>query len=335
MARKYHPDAGGSEEKFKEINEAYEVLSDEQKRAQYDQYGQYFGGGVPPGGATGGAGGPRGGWTTANVDLGDLFGDLFGAASQQRSAPARRGHDLTYEAKVGFDEALNGTSVKLDVQRMEDCQTCGGSGARPGTSRVTCPTCSGSGHVSQGGGMFAFQRTCPRCAGARTIIENPCSACRGKGAVKRVKPLAVNIPPGAVDGGKLRFKGKGDPGENGGPPGDLYVVTRVGLHPFYARDGADVVMDLPITIAEAVLGASVTIPTPDRKKAKLKIAAGTPDGKILRLKGKGAPQLKGSGRGDLKVKVRIAIPAKLSSEERKLFEGLAELSADDVRAHIR
>jgi len=338
LARKHHPDAGGSEEKFKEINEAYEVLSDTQKRAQYDQYGQYFGGGAPPGGAAGwppgGGGGFGGGWTTANVDIGDLFGDLFGAAGQQRGASARRGHDLTYEAKVEFGEAFNGTSIRLDVQRMEDCQTCGGSGAKPGTSRVTCPTCSGSGHVSQGGGMFAFQRTCPRCAGARTIIEKPCSACRGKGAVKRVKPLTVNIPPGAVDGGKLRFKGKGDLGENGGPSGDLYVVTRVGAHPFYARDGADVIMDLPITVAEAALGTTVTIPTPDGKKAKLKIAAGTPDGTVLRLKGKGAPHLKGSGRGDLKVKVRIAIPTKLTSEQRKLFEELAELPAEDVRAHI-
>ncbi len=337
LARKHHPDAGGSEERFKEINAAYEVLSDTEKRAQYDQYGQYFGGATPPGGAAGwppgAGGGSAGGWSTGGVDLGDLFGDLFGGGRQQASS-ARRGRDVTYETKVGFEQAFAGASVRLDVQLTEECEVCKGSGAKPGTSPVTCPTCSGTGHVSQGGGMFAFQRPCPRCGGARTIIKDPCTTCKGNGRVSRVRPLTVNVPPGAVDGGKLRFKGKGQPGEHGGPPGDLYVVTRVSPHAYYVRDGADVHMEVPITIAEATLGAAVTIPTPDGKRAKLKIGAGTQNGKVFRMKGKGAPRLKGSGRGDLNVKVKVSIPTKLTAEERKLMESLDELADGSIRAHM-
>jgi molecular chaperone DnaJ len=344
LARKHHPDAGGSEDKFKEINEAYEILSDSDKRKQYDQYGQYFGGNAPPGGpgapgAAGWPGGASGGAWSGGVDLGDIFGDMFGGggfagqASRGHSS-ARRGRDLTYEVKIGFADALTGTSLKVDVQRPEDCKVCRGTGAKPGTSPSTCPTCSGSGHVSQGGGMFAFSRPCPRCGGTGTIITDPCTACRGKGRVTRVKPLTVNVPPGATDGGRLRFKGKGEPGESGGPPGDLYVTTRVGQHPYYTRDGADVLMDLPVTIAEAALGAEVTIPTPDGKKARLKIAPGTLDGKVFRLKGKGAARLKGAGKGDLKVKARIAVPQKLSAEEKELLEQFAQVHGDDVRAHL-
>lgn len=338
LARKHHPDAGGSEEKFKEINEAYEVLSDPEKRAMYDQYGQYFGGNIPRGGGASGAGWPGAGvggfWSTEGVDLGDIFGDIFGGGGYRRASSARRGRDITFETEIGFSEALTGVSIRLDVQRTEECDVCRGSGAKPGTSPTKCPTCGGSGHVSQGGGMFAFLRPCPRCAGYGSIISDPCTACRGKGRVARIKPVTVNIPPGATDGGKLRFRGKGEPGENGGPPGDLYVVTRIGPHPYYRREGADVLMDLPITIAEAALGTEVTIPTPDGKKAKLKIAPGTQDGKVFRLKGKGASRLKGSGRGDLKVRARVEVPTKLTAEERRLLESFAKVHKSDVRAHI-
>ncbi len=345
LARKHHPDAGGSEESFKEINEAYEVLSDTEKRKQYDQYGQYFGGNVPPGAGAPGAGWPGAagggaGWQGVEVDLGDMFGDIFGGGfgggggARQRSS-ARRGRDLTYETTITFDEAFSGTSTKVEVQRAENCKVCGGSGAKPGTSPKTCPTCSGSGHVSQGGGMFAFSRPCPRCGGAGTIIEEPCSTCRGKGRVLRVKPVTVNVPPGATDGGKLRFKNKGEPGENGGPAGDLYVVTRVKPHPFYTRDGANVLMDLPISFTEAALGTEVTIPTPDGKRAKLKVAPGTQDGKVFRLAGKGAPKLKGKGHGDLRVRAHVVVPAKLSAEERALLEEFAEKRDEDLRAHMK
>ncbi|PKQ10359.1 MAG: molecular chaperone DnaJ [Actinobacteria bacterium HGW-Actinobacteria-9] len=349
LARKHHPDTGGSEEKFKELNEAYEILSDAEKRKQYDQYGQYFGGNVPPGaggaGAGGWPGGVPGGWgggTTVDMgDLGDIFGSVFGgggfpgAGGGGRAAGARRGRDLTYDLTISFDDALNGSSARVEVQRAETCAVCKGSGAKEGTGRTTCPTCKGSGHINQGGGMFAFSRPCPRCQGAGTVIENPCPACKGAGRVVRAKPITVNIPPGASDGGKLRFKGKGEPGDAGAPPGDLYVITRVRKHPYFTRDGADVLLDLPVTIAEAALGTTVTIPTPDGKKAKLKIAPGTQDGKVHRLAGKGAPKLSGKGHGDLKVRMRVVVPEKLNGKQKDLLQEFASAYDEDVRAHLK
>jgi len=346
LARKHHPDTGGSEDKFKELNEAYEVLSDTEKRAQYDQYGQYFGGGQPPGsgfpgGGAGPAAGPGGFNYEVNVgDLGDLFGDLFSgggfASSGGRGtrSSARRGRDLTYDLSISFDEALNGTSTKVDVQRAETCQVCSGSGSKPGTGRTSCQTCGGSGNVSQGGGMFAFSRPCPRCGGQGTVVESPCSACKGKGRVARVKPVTVNIPAGVTDGGKLRFKGKGEPGEAGAPAGDLYVVTRVQKHPFFKREGSDVILELPVSITEAALGTEVTIPTPSGQKVKLKVAAGTQDGNVLRVGGKGMPKLKGKGNGDLKVRLKVVVPSKLSAHDKELLTQFADSHAEDLRSHI-
>ncbi len=357
LARKHHPDAGGSEEKFKEINGAYEVLSDAEKRKQYDQYGQYFGGQVPPGwqpgagapgAGAGGFGGPGGGFSYQNVnvgdlgDLGDLFGSVFGgggggfgggrrAARQQR---AHRGADVQTELTLTFEQAFSGTSAKVDLQRAEACNACGGTGAKPGTSKTTCPACSGAGHVSQGQGVFGFSRECPRCEGTGQVVEDPCTACRGKGETVRMKPVTINVPAGATDGGKLRFKGKGEPGAQGGPPGDLYVVTHVRPHRFFKRDGADVVVELPVSVAEAALGAGLTVPTPDGTKVKLKVPPGTQDGKVLRVRGKGAPKLSGKGHGDLKVRVKIAVPKELSDEQRRLFEELQGLQAEDLRAHL-
>jgi molecular chaperone DnaJ len=349
LARKHHPDAGGSEEKFKELNEAYEVLSDTEKRAQYDQYGQYFGGNVPPGaGAPGGAGWPPGGGGgfqyEVNLgdlgDLGDVFGSMFGGgarasgATRTRGKQAHRGRDLSYEITLDFDEALAGVSTKVDVQRAESCTTCKGSGAKPGTSPTTCPTCGGSGHVSQGQGLFGISRECPRCGGSGTIVEHPCTTCKGKGRVVRVKPVTVNVPPGVTDGGKLRFKGKGEPGHGGAPAGDLYVVTHIRPHPYFTRDGADVVMELPISITEAALGTEVTIPVPGGGKVKLKVAPGTQDGTVRRITGKGAPRLKGKGAGDLKVRTKVVVPEKLTAEQRELLKRFASAREDDLRAHI-
>ncbi len=347
LARKHHPDAGGSEEKFKEINEAYEVLSDPEKRTQYDQYGAYFGGAGAPGGPGGAPGGwppgAGGGFSYEHVDLGDIFGEVFSGggfggtrAGASAGRGARRGRDLTYEITLGFDEALAGVSTKVDVERAETCSVCKGSGAKPGTSATTCPTCSGTGHVSQGqGGMFAFSRPCPRCGGSGSVIENPCAACKGVGRATRIKPVTVNVPPGVTDGGKLRFKGKGEPGEGGAPAGDLYVVTHIKPHPYFTRDGADVVMELPITITEAALGTEVTIPVPEGGKVKLKIAPGTQDGAVHRLKGKGAPKLKGAGRGDLKVRMKVVVPSDLTAEQKELLNRFASSHTGDVRAHIR
>ncbi len=347
LARKHHPDTGGSEEKFKEINGAYEVLSDSEKRAQYDQYGQYFGGNAPPGAGAGapGAGWPGGagggGYTYTNVgdlgDLGDLFGSVFGGGSgggTRRRSSAKRGRDLSYDLTLSFGEAMDGVSTKVDVQRAENCSVCKGTGAKPGTSRTTCPACGGSGHVSQGGGMFAFSRPCPRCGGEGTVVESPCTTCKGKGRVVKIKPVTVNVPPGVTDGGKLRFTGKGEPGESGGPRGDLYVVTHIKKHPYFARDGANVLMDLPVTVGEAALGTEITIPTPDGKKAKLKIKPGTQDGSVHKLSGKGAPRLKGKGRGDMKVKVKVVVPTKLSSEEKELLRRFDSTHDEKLRAHI-
>lgn len=343
QARKHHPDAGGSEERFKEINEAYEVLSDDDKRKQYDQYGRYFGGGQTPPGGTGFAdggfpGGGAGGYQYQNVDmgdLGDLFGNIFGGGGAGGSrTSAHRGTDLQYDLTVTFEEALSGTSTKVDVKRSETCSTCSGTGAKPGTSRTTCPTCNGSGHVSQGQGVFGFSRPCQRCGGAGTIIEQPCTTCKGKGKVIRVKPLTVNIPPGVTDDGKLRFAGKGEPGRGGGPAGDLYVVTHIQPHPYYSRDGADVTMDLPVTITEAALGAEIMVPAPDGSRVKLRIAPGTSDGKVLRVPGKGAPKLKGKSTGDLKVKVKVVIPDKLTAEQKEILRRFESSRGDDVRAHI-
>jgi len=342
LARKHHPDAGGSEEKFKEINEAYEVLSDAEKRAQYDQYGQYFGANRPPPGAGAPGGYPGGGGYTVNIedlgDLGDLFGSVFsgvtGGGFGRTKPSAHRGHDLVYDVPLDFEEALKGTSMKVDVRRTEVCGACSGTGAKPGTSRASCPSCGGRGTVSQGQGLFGFSRPCPRCSGEGTIVEDPCGACRGAGSTTRVKPVTVNVPAGATDGGKLRFKGKGEPGTGGGPSGDLYVVTHIKKHPYYARDGADVVMELPVTMVEAALGTEITIPTPDGAKVKLKVPEGTPDGKVFRIAGKGAPKLKGKGNGDLKVKVALVVPKMLTGEQRELLKRFESSRSEDVREHI-
>ena len=282
LARKHHPDAGGDEEKFKQINEAYEVLSDTEKRTQYDQYGQYFGGGVPPGHGAGGGrpGGGYGGYSTVDAggfgDLGDLFGSVFGGGGGGgggygggfggRPQP-HRGPDQEAKIELTFAEAFSGTSKAL--------------------------------HSGSGG------------------------------------TVTVTVPPGATDGGKLRFKGKGGAGANGGPAGDLYVSTRIKRHPYFSRDGADVVVDLPVSFSEAVLGTEVRVPTPDGGKVKLKIPAGTQSGKVLRVRGKGAPQLKGSGTGDLNVRINVAVPVSLTDEQREALVHYAELSDDDVRAHIK
>jgi len=255
----------------------------------------------------------------------------MGGPAQTRTA-AQRGRDLTYEVSLTFDEALKGVSTKVDVQRTESCPTCHGSGAAPGTSSTTCPVCQGSGHVAQGQGVFSFSRPCPRCGGSGKIIETPCSTCRGKGQVVRAKPVTVQIPPGVTDGGKIRFKGKGESGIGGGPAGDLYVITRIKPHPYFTREGADVALELPVTVTEAALGAQLEIPTPSGR-VKLKVAPGTQDGKVYKLPGKGAARLKGNGFGDMKVRVKIVVPEELNAEQKELLKRFASSrgAADDVR----
>jgi molecular chaperone DnaJ len=342
LSRKHHPDTGGTEEKFKELNEAYQVLSDTEKRAQYDQFGQYFGGNPPPGGPSGpGPGGrPGAGGFQYNVnlgdvgDLGDLFGSVFSGFGGGGGGGPRpqRGRDLSYEVTLSFDEALSGVSTKVDMQRTESCKTCGGTGAAPGTGPTTCQACGGTGRSAQGQGMFAVSRACQRCGGTGKVVEKPCTTCRGKGQVVRAKPLTVQIPAGVTDGGKIRFAGKGEQGSSGGPPGDLYVITHIKPHPFYTREGADIMLDLPITFAEAALGADVEVPTPDGR-VKLKIKEGTQNGKVFKLPGKGAPKLKGGSRGDMKVRVQVVTPTGLNAEQKELLKRFSS-KKEDVRSRL-
>jgi len=258
-----------------------------------------------------------------------------GRGGGRRAQPQpHRGADLQLDLDLTFEQAFSGTSTKIEVDREETCATCKGSGAKPGTAPVSCPACGGTGAVSEGQGMFGFSRPCPRCGGSGTIVEQPCGACRGVGSVTRRVPVTVNVPAGATDGGKLRFKGKGASGANGGPAGDLYVITRIKPHAYYSRDGADVVLDLPVTIAEAALGVQVTVPAPDGSKVKLKVPPGTQDGAIFRIRGKGAPRLKGGGNGDLKVRAHVAVPKHLTDEQRETLERFAAEQTEDVRAHI-
>lgn len=339
LARKYHPDANTTdketEEKFKEIGEAYDVLKDAKKRKEYDEMGRYFGGGQGPG--AGGwqthAGGGQGFNFNGFSDLFDLFGgaaagaDFGGAQPQARS----KGADLTYNVGLSFDEALKGKTVQLVINKEENCASCGGSGAAPGSSRVTCPTCAGRGVIADNQGIFSISRACPACGGQGSVPEKPCAVCRGNGRVVTPKTETVKLPPGVADGSRIKFKGKGQAGEFGGPAGDLYIVTKVAKHPFFTRNGSDILLDVPVTFTEAALGASIEIPTVDGS-VSLKIPAGTQEGQTFRLRDKGAPKLKGSGRGDMLVKVHIVVPKELTADEKELLVRFADSrKADDPR----
>lgn len=339
LARLHHPDANpnnkASEEKFKEISEAYEVLSDEKKRKAYDAGPQFFTTGP---GAGAGPFGP-GGFT---FDLGDLGGagagdfssifDLFGGGATRTRRPAapQRGKDLEYQVQVSFDEALKGITTKINVAKEGVCPTCGGSGAKPGTSPEVCPVCGGRGVTAQNQGLFSLSRTCPECHGTGRIVKQPCPTCRGSGHTAQVRKVTVKVPPGATDGTKLRFPGKGEPGGRGGPAGDLYVVVRVAPHPYFQRRGSDILLDVPITFAEATLGAKIQVPTTDGLVA-LKVPPGTQAGKVFRLRGKGAPKLKGAGMGDMKVKVHVQVPQRLSAQGKDALERFEQVAGENPR----
>ncbi|RJQ55577.1 MAG: molecular chaperone DnaJ [Actinobacteria bacterium] len=347
LARKHHPDANpddkSAEEKFKEISEAYEVLSDPKKRQAYDAGPQFFTQG-PGGAGPFGAGG-------FSFDIGDLFGgaqgarggtadfssifDIFGGGARTgaRSTAAQRGRDLEYAVQLSFDEALKGVTTKINVQREGACPTCHGSGAKPGTSPVTCPTCGGRGAIAQDQGLFSLSRTCPQCMGTGRIIQEPCPTCKGSGHVAEMKKVTIKIPAGVADRSKLRFPGKGEAGSHGGPAGDLFVVVNVGPHPYYKRKGADILLDVPVTYAEAALGSRIEVPTVDGR-VKLRVPAGTQSGKVFRLKGKGAPKLKGAGSGDMLVKVHIVVPQKLSGKAKSALETFDEVLDEDPRAGL-
>jgi molecular chaperone DnaJ len=336
LAAKYHPDKNpgddAAEEKFKEVQNAYDTLSDAEKRKQYDTFGSTNGRrttGFDPGDFGGG-----GNFTINDLgDLGDLFGGIFnrGQAGRARRPQPERGADIEIPVSLSFEDSLRGLETKIPVEVTTACRVCGGTGAEPGTSPVICPECNGRGVVSESQGLFALSQPCPRCRGNGTIIEKPCKNCKGSGRERRTRRYTVKIPAGVKDGTRIRLKGKGEIGEGGGPAGDLYVVTRVEPSKKFERRGADLVIEVPVTYTEAALGATVEVPTPYGDRVSLKVPAGTQDGRQLRIRGHGAPKLDGSGKGDLIARLRVTVPKKLSKKEREALEELQKVSHDDPR----
>jgi molecular chaperone DnaJ len=341
LARQYHPDKNPgdkeAEERFKEVQGAYDVLSDTKKRKEYDQFGSRV---------FAGAGGPRGGnfqWSGNIGDLGDLgdlsdlLGGIFGGArttsARSRRSPGERGRDVEVQVNVSFEDSLKGLTTKIPVELESACSACHGTGAEPGTSPKICPECRGRGVVSESQGLFALSQPCPRCGGNGTVVEQPCRRCSGSGRERRTKRYTVKIPPGVKDGTKIRLKGKGEAGFSGGPAGDLIVATKVAPSPLFKRRGSDLVLDVPVTYAEAALGADVEIPTPEGR-ISLKVPAGSEDGKLLRVKGRGAPKLNGGGKGDLLARVRVSVPKKLSKAEREAVENLQKVSRENPRERL-
>lgn len=325
LAMKYHPDRNSgdgaveAEQRFKEAKQAYEVLSDQQKRAAYDQFGHA---GVDP--STGG--GPGGGF--GGADFGDIFGDVFGdifGGGRRRSGPggATRGSDLRYSLELSLEDAVNGTTVKIRIPTWVSCGSCHGSGAKQGTSPRSCSTCHGSGQVRMQQGFFAVQQTCPTCHGRGAMIDNPCPECRGQGRVQEEKTLSVKVPPGVDSGDRIRLSGEGEAGEHGGPAGDLFVETIVKPHPIFQRDGSNLYCEMPISFPTAALGGEMEVPTLSGK-LKLKIPAGTQAGKMFRLRGKGVKPVRGGPQGDLICRTVVETPVKLTERQKELIRELDE-----------
>jgi molecular chaperone DnaJ len=313
LVRDVHPDRNpGNEERFKEVQGAYDVLSDPDKRKQYDRLGS-TNGRVAPGGTT---------FDFGDFDLGDIFGGMFGRGRQQpQQQRGQRGNDVEVEVRVSFEDALRGAQVTVPVQLDLACHTCHGTGAAPGTAPTTCPQCNGSGVVATSQGLFALQQPCPRCHGMGSIVETPCPTCHGSGRERRTKRYTVKIPAGVKDGTRIKLKAKGEAGYGGASAGDLYVVTRVEPSKVYERRGDDLVVNVPVPYSTAALGGTVEVPTPEGA-VSLKVPGGTEDGKLLRIKGRGAPRLKGSGQGDVLARVKIEVPKRVSKKQRELLEEL-------------
>ena len=341
LAKKYHPDMNPgdkeAEAKFKEVNEAYSILSDSEKRARYDQFGHA---GVDPNYGAGGPGSGFGGFDMGDIDLGDIFGSFFGggfggfggSASSRRNGP-QKGESLRASLTISFEEAAFGCEKEINLNRTEECEACHGSGAEPGTTAETCPDCRGTGvvRVQQRTGGFAFSSTapCSRCRGTGKIIHTPCKACGGSGSVKKTKRVTVSIPAGIDDGQAISLRGQGNAGKNGGPAGDLIVAVHVKPHPQFHRDGTTVLYEQPVTFYQAVMGAELEIPTIDGK-VKYNLPAGTQTGTTFRLRGKGIPELRGRGRGDQYVTVRVQVPTSLNGEQKEALRAFAEAMGEDV-----
>ena len=338
LARQYHPDRNpddeAAEEKFKEVQGAYDTLSDPEKRKQYDA-GAMFGFG--PGQGPFAAGGSQQGGGFGGFDLGGFdLGSLFNRGGGRRAQPQQvRGRDLETEVQLDFEQAINGAQVSVTVQKAERCTTCRGSGAKPGTIPITCPRCEGRGIDAQSQGFFSISQPCPQCGGAGQIIEDPCPTCGGSGLTRQTKRYKVNIPAGVKDGARIRLAGKGEAGPRGGPPGDLYVTTRVASSPVFRRlGGGNLEVTVPISIPEAMRGGTIEVPTLDGTK-KIKVAPGTKHGSVQRLRGEGPPKPKGGGRGEIRYRLEIDVPEELNEEQAEAAEKLAEaLNGGDPRAEL-
>ncbi len=336
LAKRYHPDANpGAEDRFKEVTAAYDVLGDPPKRKEYDEVRRMGPVGNPFAGARSGPGGGGGfSGTFGPDDLGDLLGNLFNrgrpGASRTRMGP-QRGDDLEAELHLSFQDAVEGVTTTVNISSDAACSTCGGTGAAPGTSPVICPECGGRGVLAENQGLFSFSQPCPTCRGTGMRVETPCHTCHGSGMENRARQVKVRIPAGVDDGQRIRLKGRGGAGPNGGPAGDLYVVARVGHHDLFGRSGKDLTLRLPVTFAEAALGATVKVPTLGAP-VSLRIPPGTKSGRTFRVRGHGVPV--SSGAGDLLVTVEVAVPESLSEAQREAVEALGAASTESPRRHL-
>lgn len=329
LAMKYHPDRNPGDEDaiehFKEVQTAYDVLSDSQKRQAYDRFGHAGVEGAASGGAH-----PGGGFGGFGDIFDSVFGDIFGGGG--RGEQMFRGADLRYDLELSLEEAVAGTTVKIRVPNLVACEACDGSGAKPGSSPVTCSTCGGAGQVRMQQGFFAIQQTCPACRGQGRVIEDHCTSCRGEGRVRDNKTISVKVPPGVDDGDRIRLAGEGEAGVSGGPPGDLYVQVRVKEHPIFTRDGADLFCEVPVSFATASLGGELEVPTLDGR-VNLKVPAETQTGKLFRLRGKGVRTVRSSARGDLICKIVVETPVNLNKKQKELLQQFEDTMREDSTKH--
>ncbi len=339
LAREYHPDRNPgdseAEERFKEVQGAYDTLSDPEKRKEYDAGGM-FGGFGGQGSGPFGPGAAHAGGGFGGVDLGDILGGMFGRGGRRGRPQQPRGRDLETELRLSFDQAVNGAQVSVTVPKEERCPTCHGSGAKPGTAPKTCPRCEGTGVDAESQGIFSISRPCPQCGGSGQVIEDPCETCGGSGLTHQTKRYRVNVPAGVKDGTRIRLAGKGEAGPRGGPPGDLFVTTRVATSPVFKRlEGGNLEVAVPITVAEALRGATIEVPTLAATK-RIKIPPGTAHGTVQRLRGEGPPRPGGGkGNADIRYRMEIDVPGELSEEQREAVEKLDEaMNGSDPRAEL-